>query len=171
MQKALGTGLLIIPFLAAHLMTFLNLDSPLQVNNNCDNQELIVKVKSMLPTKHDWWWYDVTYTDLIRETLHWGQKIQWTPRWEQGHPEIQIPERSKWSYSQWGNHFTDSLTGEVWNSDQMNYQSNPCAPIMQHAQSLQVQLPDGTISGKIKQNLPPIINTKIGLQQLARYIH
>ena len=53
----------------------------------------------------------------------------------------------------------------------MQYQSNPCAPIMLHAQSLQVQLPDGTISGKIKQNLPPIINTKIGLQQLARYIH
>ena len=42
---------------------------------------------------------------------------------------------------------------------------------MLHAQSLQVQLSDGTISGKIKQNLPPIINTNIGLQQLARYIH
>ena len=53
----------------------------------------------------------------------------------------------------------------------MKYQSNPCAPMMPHAQSLQVQLPDGTISGKIKQKLPPIINTKIGLQQLARYIH
>ena len=26
-------------------------------------------------------------------------------------------------------------------------------------------------SGKIKQNLPPIINTKISLQQLVRYIH
>ena len=53
----------------------------------------------------------------------------------------------------------------------MHYQSSPCAPIMPHAQSLQVQLPDGTISGKIKQNLPPIINTNISLQQLARYIH
>ena len=53
----------------------------------------------------------------------------------------------------------------------MKYQSNPCAPMMPHAQSLQVQLPDGTISGKIKQNLPPIINTDIGLKQLAQYIH
>ena len=29
----------------------------------------------------------------------------------------------------------------------------------------------GTISGKIKLNLPPIINTNIGTQQLAGYIH
>ena len=62
------------------------------------------------------------------------------------------------------------LTGEVWNSNPMHYQSNPCALIMPHAQSLQVQLPDGTTSGKIKQNLPPIISTN-GLQKLARYIH
>ena len=53
----------------------------------------------------------------------------------------------------------------------MNYQSNPCAPITAHAQSLQVQLLDGTISGKIKHNLPPIINTNTSLQRLARYIH
>ena len=46
-----------------------------------------------------------------------------------------------------------------------------CAPIIPHAQSLRVQLPDGTISGKIKQYLPPIINTYIGLQQFARYIY
>ena len=59
----------------------------------------------------------------------------------------------------------------VFHSNPMQYQSKPCAPIMPHAQSLQVQLPDGIISGKMKQNLPPIINTKIGLQQLARYIH
>ena len=45
------------------------------------------------------------------------------------------------------------------------------APMMPHAQSLQVQLPDGTISGKIKQNFTPFITTNIGLQQLARYIH
>ena len=43
--------------------------------------------------------------------------------------------------------------------------------MMPHAQSLQVQLPDGTISGKLKQNLPPIINTNISLQQLAQYIY
>ena len=43
-----GTGLLIIPFLVAHLMTFLNLDSPPQINHNCDNQECIVKVESMI---------------------------------------------------------------------------------------------------------------------------
>ena len=53
----------------------------------------------------------------------------------------------------------------------MHYQSNPCAPMMPHAQSLQVHLPDGTISGKINQNLPPIINTDISLPQFARYIH
>ena len=90
-----GTELLIIPFLAAHLMKFLNLDSPPQINHNCDNQELIVKVESMLPTKKACWWYDVTDSDLICETLHWGQKIQWTPQWERGHPEGQIPDRSK----------------------------------------------------------------------------
>ena len=33
------------------------------------------------------------------------------------------------------------------------------------------QMPDGTIIGKIEQNLPPIINTDIGLQKLAQYIH
>ena len=96
---------------------------------------------------------------------------QWNLQWEWGHPEQQILERRKWSYSKWGNHFTDSLAGRMWGGDPTQYQSNPCAPIMLHAQSLQVQLSDGTISGKIKQNLPPIINTNIGLQQLARYIH
>ena len=125
----------------------------------------------MLPTKRAWWWHNVTDSALICETLHWGQKIRWTPRWERGHPEWRIPDRSKWSYSEWGNHFANSLAGEVWNGDPMHYKSNPYAPIMPHAKSLQVQLPDGTIRGKIKQNLPPIINTKIGLQQLARYIH
>ena len=114
-------------------MTFLNLDSPPRINHNCDNQELIVKVESMLPRKRAWWWYDVTDSDLICETLHWGQKIQWTPRWERGHPEQRIPDRSKWSYSEWGNHFADSFAGEVWNSDPMQYQSNPCASIMSHA--------------------------------------
>ena len=153
----------IIPFLVAHLMKFLNLDSLPQIHHNCDNQDQIIKVKSMLPTKQAWWWYDVTDSDLICETLHWGQSIQWTPWWEQGHPEWRIPDRSKWSNSEWGNHFADSLAGEVWNSNPMNYQSNPCAPIMPHAQFLQVQLPDGTISGKIKQNLPRIINTEVGL--------
>ena len=63
-----GAGLLIIPFLAAHLMTFRNLDSLPQINHNCDNQELIVKVKSMLHTKHEWWWYIVMDSDLICET-------------------------------------------------------------------------------------------------------
>ena len=106
---AVGTGLLIISFLVADLMKFLLLDSLPQINHNCDNQELIVKMESMLPTKRAWWWYDVTDSDLICETLHWGQKIQWTPRWERGHPEWRIPERSKWSYSEWGYHFADSL--------------------------------------------------------------
>ena len=118
-----------------------------------------------------WWWYDVTYIDLIRETLHWVQKIQWTPRWERGHPERRIRDRSKCSYSELGNHFADRLAVEMWNGNPMHCQINLCSPIMPHAQSLQVQLPDGTISGKIKQNLSPIINTTIGLQQLARYIH
>ena len=72
--------------------------------------------------------------------------------------------------SEWGNQFADSLAGEVWVGDPIHYQINPCAPIMPHAQSLQVQLPDGTISGKIKQNFPPTINTEIGLQQLVRYV-
>lgn len=40
-----------------------------------------------------------------------------------------------------------------------------------HTQSLQIQLPDGTINGKINQNLPPIINTDISLLQLARYLY
>ena len=69
--RAEGTGLLVILFLAAHLLTFLNLDSPPQINHNCDNQELIVKVKSILPPKWDWRWYDVTDSYLICETLHW----------------------------------------------------------------------------------------------------
>ena len=56
----------------------------------------------------------------------------------------------------------------MWGDNPMHCQSHPCGPMIQ---SLQVQLPDGTISGKIKRNLPPIINTDIGLQQLARYIH
>ena len=85
--RAEGTGLLIIPFLVAHLMTFLDLESPPQINHKCDNQELIVKVKSMLSTKWAWWWNDVTDSDLICETLHWGQIVQWNPRWERGHPE------------------------------------------------------------------------------------
>ena len=46
-----GTGLLIIPFIVAHLMKFLRLDSPPHIAHNFGNQELIVKVKSMLPTK------------------------------------------------------------------------------------------------------------------------
>ena len=58
----------------------------------------------------------------------------------------------------------------MWNGNPMHYKS-PCAPIMPHAQSLHVQLPDGTISRKIKQNLHLIINMTIGLQQLARHIH
>ena len=66
----------------SNLITFLNLDSPPQLNHKCDNQELIVKVKSMLPAKWAWWWHDVTDSDLICKTLHWGRKIQWTPRWE-----------------------------------------------------------------------------------------
>ena len=49
--QAEGTGLLIIPFLAAQLMNYLSLSSPPQINQNCDNQELIVKVNSMLPTR------------------------------------------------------------------------------------------------------------------------
>ena len=102
----------------------------------------------MLPTKRAWWWNDVTDADLICETLHWGQKIQWTPRWERGHPERRLPDRRTWSYSEWGNHFADSLAGEVWNHDPTHYRSNPCDPILPHVQSLQVHLLDGTISGK-----------------------
>ena len=65
--------------------------------------------------------------------------------------------------SEWGNHFADGLAGEAWNLDPMQYRNNPRAPILPHAQSLQVQLPDGTISGKIKQHLPSTINTKVGI--------
>ena len=169
--RAEGTGLLIIPFLAAQLMKYLNLNSLPQINHNCDNQELIVKVKSMLPTKRAWWWNDVTDSDLICETLHWGQQIQWNPRWERGHPERRIADRRLWSNSEWGNHFADSLAGEAWDLHPTQYQHNPYAPILPHAQSLQLQLPDGTINGKIKQHLPSIINTRVGIQQLARYIH
>ena len=117
----------------------------------------------MLPTKWDWWWYDVTDSELLFEALHWGKKVKWNPGRERGHPERRIPERRKWSYSEWGNHFADSLAGEMWGGDPMQYRSKPCAPIMPHAQSLQVQLPDGIISGKIKRNLPPIINTDIDI--------
>ena len=66
--RAEGAGLLLILFLVAHLMTFLNLYSLPQINHNCGSQELIVKVKSMLPANQDWWWYDVTDSDLICET-------------------------------------------------------------------------------------------------------
>ena len=52
--RAECAGLLIISFLVAYLMTFLNLDSLPQIHHSCDNQELIVKVKSMLPTKRAW---------------------------------------------------------------------------------------------------------------------
>ena len=37
--RAEGAGLLTIPFLEAHLMTFLNLDLTSQLHHNCDNQE------------------------------------------------------------------------------------------------------------------------------------
>ena len=40
---AKGTGQLITPFIVAHLMKFLSLDSPPQITHNCDNQELINK--------------------------------------------------------------------------------------------------------------------------------
>merc|ERR1712127_459838 len=119
-------GLLIIPFLAAKLQNYLNLVSLPQINHNCDNQELIVKVKSMLPTKRAWWWNDVTDSDLICETLHWGQQIQWNPRWERGHPERRIADRRLWSNSEWGNHFADSLAGEAWDLHPMQYRHNPC---------------------------------------------
>ena len=42
---------------------------------------------------------------------------------------------------------------------------------MLHAQSLQVQFPDGTSTGKMKQHVPPITNTNISLKHLVRYIH
>ena len=98
--RAEGTGLLIIPFLVAQLTSFLNLESPPQINHNCDNQELIVKVNSMLPTKQAWWWYDVTDSDMISESLHWGKQIKWIPRCERGHPERREPDRRKWSCSE-----------------------------------------------------------------------
>ena len=63
--RAEGTGLLTILFLAAHLMTFLNLDSPPIINHNCDNQELIFQV----------------------ESSRGNRRFSETPRWERGHPE------------------------------------------------------------------------------------
>ena len=71
------------------------------------------------------------------------------------------------SHPEWGNHFADRLAGEMWDGDPIHYQRIPCAPMMPHAHSLQVQLTDGTISSKIKQNLPPIISTKIVLHKIA----
>ena len=87
----------------------------------CDYQELVSKVNSMLPTKRAWWWYDVTDSDLICESLHWRQMIQWT--WfgnkETRNTRNRIEESGPPQNG--GNCFADSQAGEVWDGGPIHY--------------------------------------------------
>jgi len=74
---------------------------------------------------------------------------------------------SEWTDEEWAIDVADSYAGRAWSTPGRPH----CSPIaiqFLHHNSLQIQVPGGSISGKIANRIAADINTRQGLQQLLQ---
>ena len=76
---------------------------------------------------------------------------------------------NEWTDDEWANDIADEYANRAWTTIPHIHCSNIAIPFLHHT-SLQIQVPGGSMSGKIARRLADDINRRRGLQQLPKIL-
>ena len=149
---------------------FINRKPTKTTYHTCDNQALISRINNIRENSDFHASTDPIDGDIVIPAAHWADKIKLKSTWARGHPERRKEDPKDWTDDEWANDIADHYADRAWRTPSRPHCS-PIAITFHHHHSLQIQVPSGSMSGKIARQLADDINTRRGLQQLQKVFH
>ena len=163
--RAEAMGKLTITILLQCLYDFIGRTPTILTLHTCDNQALVKRVNNLRDNNNFHTINNPIDGNIIVPTAYWVDRTNLMSKWVRGHAERRKTDVNEWTDDEWANDITDMYADRAWHITPRIHCSTIAISFLHHT-SLQIQVPGGSMSGKIARRLADDINRRRGLQQL-----